>query len=169
MYRIKFMIFFSPEELTFFKGNTRQQMRYWNCSQTPKSTLPVDNSPGAYSDRLTLAYVFTFQNIKHIIQWLVHTLKEFMHVPSWIGRNIAPNEIIMHSICYAKAIRHHWGKPTYGHSWAAQSAGGQNVMIDLCISLVLVKVWKGRASGFSQIPQAKQVSVKPLTCQNKMQ
>ena len=73
----------------------------------------------------------------------------------------------MNSIRNAKAIRDHRGKATEAHCWAAQSAGGQDVVVYPLVRRVLIELRQGDPSGCCQIPQSKQVSVKALACQRQ--
>lgn len=90
-----------------------------------------------------------------------------MHIPSRVARYVQSNPVIMHCICDTKAVWHYWPKSPQLHSWAAQSAGGNNVEINPCISLILVKVWQGSSSEFCQAFQAEQMAIKSLTCQRE--
>lgn len=99
----------------------------------------------------------------------MYTLKVFFTIPGRVRGNITTYPVILYLIPYSKAISHHGAKASQLHSRAHQGAGGNDVVVEAGVGLVLVEVRQRQPLGLGQVAQAEQVPVKALACTKEKQ
>lgn len=116
-------------------------------------TLPFDDFPNPILVHVHLAgfNLLSFKNSENVLKRFVNTSKKFMDISGRVAGNVATDPIIMHTVAHSKTIWDHRGKATQTDSRTSKCAGGQDVVVNGCISWVLVQTWHRHSFRICQV------------------
>lgn len=85
-----------------------------------------------------------------------------MDVASRVAGHVAADPVVVDAVADAEPVGHHRGEAAEVHGWAAEGAGGEDVVVDGGVSWVRVQAVQSLAVWVGQVSHGEQVTVETL-------